>query len=189
MSVASPDDTAARYRHVATAFTQRVQAVPAGGWDRPSPCEGWLARDVVCHLVEWVPAFFADAGGPALPAPPPPDSDPTSAWQALDTAIQAVLDDPDRASSEINHPYVGRRQFDDAIGQFVLPDVFIHTWDLARATGQDETLDSTIVHELLVGMEPLDEMLRASGQYGRRVEVPADADEQTQLIAFTGRRP
>jgi uncharacterized protein (TIGR03086 family) len=189
MNGTSPDDTAARYRRVAMAFTQRVQAVPAGEWDRPSPCEGWLARDVVGHLVEWVPAFFADAGGPALPALPPPGADPRSAWQALDTAIQAVLDDPDQASSEINHPYVGRRHFDEAIGQFVLPDVFIHTWDLARATGQDETLDPTIAHELLVGMEPLDEMLRASGQYGPRVDVPANADEQTRLIAFTGRRP
>ena len=38
-------------------------------------------------------------------------------------------------------------------------------------------------------MEPLDEMLRASGQFGPRVAVDADADEQTRLIAFTGRHP
>jgi hypothetical protein len=38
-------------------------------------------------------------------------------------------------------------------------------------------------------MEPLDDMLRASGQYGPKVAVGADADEQTRLIAFTGRRP
>jgi hypothetical protein len=38
-------------------------------------------------------------------------------------------------------------------------------------------------------MEPYDEMLRASGQYGPRVEVPAGADEQTRLIAFMGRLP
>jgi uncharacterized protein (TIGR03086 family) len=189
MSGISPDDTAARYRRVAAVFTQRVEAVPAGGWARPSPCEGWLARDVVRHLVEWVPAFFADAGGPALPAAPPKDDDPTAAWRSLNMAIQASLDDPDQASSEIDHPYVGQRRFDDAIGQFVLPDVFIHTWDLARATGQDETLEPALVHELLVGMEPLDDMLRASGQYGPRVEVPADSDEQTRLIAFTGRQP
>jgi hypothetical protein len=46
-----------------------------------------------------------------------------------------------------------------------------------------------MVHELLVAMEPLDDILRASGQYGPRVEVSAGADEQTRLIAFTGRRP
>jgi hypothetical protein len=50
-------------------------------------------------------------------------------------------------------------------------------------------LDPEIVHDMLVGMEPLDEMLRASGQYGPRVDVPAGADEQTRLIAFTGRQP
>jgi hypothetical protein len=38
-------------------------------------------------------------------------------------------------------------------------------------------------------MEPLDEMLRSCGPYGPKVEVPANADEQTKLIAFTGRQP
>ncbi len=33
------------------------------------------------------------------------------------------------------------------------------------------------------------DVLEQSGQYGPRVEVPADADEQTRLIAFTGRQP
>ena len=52
-----------------------------------------------------------------------------------------------------------------------------------------ETLDAYIVRDMLVGMEPLDDMLRASGQYGPKIAVPVDADEQTRLIAFTGRRP
>ena len=38
-------------------------------------------------------------------------------------------------------------------------------------------------------MEPIEELLRNSGQYGPRVEVPADADAQTRLIAFIGRDP
>jgi uncharacterized protein (TIGR03086 family) len=183
------DDTAARYRRVAGVFTERVNSVDAGGWVRPSPCEGWRAREVVRHLVEWVPAFFADAGGPTLPAAPPPEADPAAAWRALDVAIQVALDDPNQAASEIDHPRVERRRFDEAIGQFVLPDVFIHTWDLARETGQDETLDPATVHDLLVGMEPLDAILRASGQYGPRIEVPVGSNEQTRLIAFTGRQP
>ena len=45
------------------------------------------------------------------------------------------------------------------------------------------------VDDMLVGMEPLDDMLRASGQYGPKVEVSDDADEQVRLIAFTGRQP
>ncbi|HEY7135757.1 MAG TPA: hypothetical protein VIB48_11880 [Acidimicrobiia bacterium] len=42
--------------------------------------------------------------------------------------------------------------------------------------------------ELLLGMQ-VDELLRQSGHYGPKVEVPDGADEQTKLIAFTGRRP
>jgi uncharacterized protein (TIGR03086 family) len=68
-------------------------------------------------------------------------------------------------------------------------DVLIHTWDLARATGLDETLDATEVHRYVEGMEPLDQLLRDSGQYGPRIPVADDADEQTRLIAFLGRRP
>ena len=45
-------------------------------------------------------------------------------------------------------------------------DVFMHRWDLARATGQDETLDPDKCAAMLEGMLPMDEVLRQSGQYG-----------------------
>ena len=76
-----------------------------------------------------------------------------------------------------------------AIDGFCTGDVLVHTWDLARATGLDETLDPDEVHRMLTEMEPLDAALRKSGHFGPRVEVPADADEQTRLIAFLGRQP
>jgi uncharacterized protein (TIGR03086 family) len=182
------NDIADRYRRVAEAFTERVREVPEDGWERPAPCEGWVARDVVRHLVEWVPAFFRDAGGPAFPVGSV-DDDPLGAWTALNDAIQAVLDDPAASAAPIAHPRAGEHRLDEAIATFVLGDVLVHTWDLARATGLDETLDADEVRRLLDGMEPLDEVLRASGQYGPRIAVPDDADEQTRLIAFTGRRP
>ncbi|MEO3781211.1 hypothetical protein ABGB16_31345 [Micromonospora sp. B11E3] len=67
--------------------------------------------------------------------------------------------------------------------------MFLHTWDLARATGQDERLDRDRCAQLLEGMLPLDDVLRQSGHYGPRVAVPEDADAQTRLLAFIGRRP
>jgi uncharacterized protein (TIGR03086 family) len=143
----------------------------------------------VRHLVEWIPAFLASAGGPELPEGPSVDVDPAAAWASLDAGIQALLDDPVASVAEISHPRAGTHRLDEAIATFFLGDVLVHTWDLARATGLDETLDAEVVHDMLVGMEPLDEMLRASGHYGPRVEVPPTADEQTRLIAFTGRQP
>ena len=186
--MSATNDIADRYRRVAHAFTERVRAVPPDGWERPAPCEGWVARDVVRHLVEWVPAFFGDAGGPAFPERSV-DDDPLGAWCALSDAIQAALDDPTTAAAPIAHPRAGEHRLDDAIATFVLGDVLVHTWDLARACGLDEALDAGEVRRLLDGMEPLDEVLRSSGQFGPRVPVPDDADEQTRLIAFTGRQP
>ena len=177
-----------RYRKVAAGFSRRVREVPTGAWDNPAPCEGWVARDVVRHLVEWMPALFLGSAGVELPAIPSVDDDPAGAWEALDGALQAALDDPGVAALEFDSP-AGRHSVEAAIGMFGVSDILIHTWDLARATGLDETLDPQEVHDLLIGMEPMDAVLRQSGHYGPRVEVPTDADEQTQLIAFTGRRP
>jgi uncharacterized protein (TIGR03086 family) len=148
-----------------------------------------VARDVVRHLVEWMPAFLVAAGGPALAGGPSVDDDPAGAWTAMSDAIQALLDDPTAVSATITHPRAGTHTLGDAIGTFFLGDVLIHTWDLARATGLDEAIDAEEVSRMLAGLEPIDDLLRASGQYGPRVDVPATADEQTRLIAFTGRRP
>lgn len=182
-------EIAERYRRVATRFTERAREVPETAWENTAPCDGWVARDVVRHLVEWVPAFFSSAGAPLLPVGPSVDEDPVGAWVSLRDALQVLVDDPVASATEITHPQAGTHRLDDAIAMFILGDVVVHTWDLARATGLDETLDADVVHDMLVGMEPMDEMLRASGQYGAKIEVSEDADEQTRLIAFTGRQP
>ena len=179
-----------RYRKVAAGFTRRVQAVPAGAWGLPAPCEGWVARDVVGHLVEWLPAFFLtgvwDLGVGPLPSA---DDDPVAAWAALDAAMQAALDDPAIAASERDTP-MGRMSFEAAVGMIATTDVLIHTWDLARATGLDEALDPDEVRAYLAGTsDQMADMLVASGHYGPRVPVAADASEQDRLLAFLGRQP
>jgi len=178
-----------RYRTVAGTFTDVAIAVPADAWDNAAPCEGWVARDVVRHLVEWIPAFLESGASIDLPKGPSVEEDPVGAWTVLSDGVQAVLDDPQIATSEFNHERAGRHTIEDAIAMFFMNDVLIHTWDLARATGGNETLDAQEVHRMLSGVEPYDEMLRTSGQYGPRVAVPDAADEQTKLIAFMGRQP
>jgi uncharacterized protein (TIGR03086 family) len=179
---------AERYGKVADAFTDRVVAVPVGAWDNPAPCEGWVARDVIRHLVEWVPGFFQNHAGLDLGAMPSVDDDPAAAWQALDRSIRAALADPEAATREFEGP-MGPMTLADAIDSFCLGDVLVHTWDLARATGLDERLDPAEVHRQYEPMEGMEEAMRGSGHFGPRVPVPDDADEQTKLIAFTGRQP
>ncbi len=177
-----------RFRRIAADFTRVVDGVPATAWYAPPPPEGWRARDVVGHLVEWFSGLFLDTWDVAHPAFPSIEDDPVGAWVALRDTIQAALDDPAVAPVE-REILPGTMTFAAAVDQLGTSDVLMHQWDLARATGGDERLDPAEVHDLLVGMAPMDEILRQSGHFGPRVEVPADADEQTRLIAFIGRQP
>lgn len=182
------DELYARYRRVADAFGARVDAVPESAWDDPSPCEGWRARDVVAHLTEWIPSFFAAHWGLAAPAIPPATEAPREAWHALDAFARRCLGTPEIAGAERDTP-MGRTTFAAAFDTIATGDVLVHTWDLARATGLDDRLDPDEVRAMLAGIEPIDAALRASGHFAPRVPVAADADDQTRLIAFTGRRP
>ena len=177
------------HRRVAGEFTGTVEATPAAAGGAPAPPEGWVARDVVRHLVEWFPAFLEGSTGMALPAGPSVDDDPAGAWRAHTAGVQALLDDPATAGREHDFPHIGRMSLERAVAMIYTPDVFMHRWDLARATGQDETLDPERCALLLEGMLPMDDALRQSGHYGKRVDVPDDADAQTRLLAFIGRTP
>jgi uncharacterized protein (TIGR03086 family) len=178
------------YREIAGRFTQLVAGVADDAtWERRSPVPEWSARDVVRHLVEWFPAFLADGAGVVLPQGPDVDRDPLGAWRTMSDGVQAVLDDPTSGSKVVINPHIGEVPLPTAIAQFFTADVFMHTWDLARATGQDETLDPEACAGMLAGMEPLEDLIRNSGQYGPAVPVPADADAQTRLLGFIGRDP
>jgi len=185
--MALSDHPAERHRQLAGGFTDRV--LGTRDWDAPSPVEGWVARDVVGHLIEWLPGLLAGGAGIELATDVSVDDDPAAAWLAHVAAVQALLDDPATADRLLQNQYIGQLPVDQAIDRFYTTDVFLHTWDLARATGQDDRLDPQLCADLLAGMEPIDELLRSSGQYGARVPVPPDAGPQDQLIGFIGRDP
>jgi uncharacterized protein (TIGR03086 family) len=181
---------AENHRRVAGAFTERVRGVsdPAG-WDALAPVAGWTARDVVGHLVEWFPAFLAGGSDIRLSSGPALHDDPVGAWTAQCDAVQAVLDDSSSQAVTFFNRHIGEMPLPDAIDRFYTADVFMHTWDLARATGQDDTLDPEYCAELLEGMIPYENAMRSSGQYGPRVPVPDDAPVQDRMLGFIGRDP
>lgn len=176
-----------RYLVVADAFTDRVRGVTR--WGAPTPCDGWVARDIVRHLVEWVPGFmvaFAEVDSSPVRSV---EDDPVGAWSDLDAQLRGWLDDPAVAGRVVEGP-MGAMPVADLIDRFVTTDVWIHTWDLARSAALDDRLvDQESMEPMLVGMEPIDAALRSSGHYGPRVAVSPDASVQDRLLAFMGRDP
>ena len=183
------NESAERYRAVVVGFTQRGEAVTDAAWQLPAPCEGWVASDIVQHLVDWVPPFLFEGAGITLGAGLSVAADPAEAWLTMSDEIQSLLDRPDLAARVFDHPMVGRHRLEDAVMMFILDDVLIHTWDLARATGLDEELEASEVIGMFSRIQDLDDLLRQSGHYGPKIDVGADADVQTRLISFLGRQP
>ena len=152
---------------------------------RPSPVAGWSALDVVTHLIEWSRGFLGGAGIqlPALDV----DADPAGAWRQHVADIQAILAEP--AGRVLRNPHTGATPVDEAIDQYYTGDVWMHSWDLAKALGREPDLGEERCRAALAGMAPIEAMLRDSGQFGSAVPVAEDASAQDRLMAFIGRDP
>jgi uncharacterized protein (TIGR03086 family) len=179
-------DSIDRYELVADGFDRRVRATPSEKWGVPSPCEAWTARDVVAHVVRNHRSMAAAAtGGQAEEMAD--DEDPVRAWSDAYRQMHTLSTDTDVLTKPVNGPG-GPIPLEQALGGLVAMDTHIHTWDLARAVGGDERLDPDVVRFSWEMLEPMDSMLRRPGVFGPKLEPPADADEQTRLLYFLGRR-
>jgi uncharacterized protein (TIGR03086 family) len=175
-----------RFESVAAGFDQRVQAVPPDKWNAQSPCEDWTARDVVGHVVRNYRSIAAEAtGGEGQPMAD--GEDPVKAWSDAYGRMSALTRDPEALAKNVRGP-AGPTPLEQAMGTLVSMDTHVHTWDLARAVGGDERLDPDVVHLAMEMLEPIDAMIRQPGVFGPKLDPPAGADEQTQLLYFLGRR-
>ena len=191
-------EIADRYRRHADAFERKVAAVRADQWSNQSPCEAWNARDVVDHIISMHGYMLRPVDRGLSPAPSVQD-DPLGAFQAARAGVQAVLDDPELAGIECETP-TGRMTVEQQIDQVVSDDLVLHGWDLARATGQDDTIDPDDVARLwgMTTAIPAETMekYRTPGAfgpgvevYGPEVNVADDAPLQDRLLGLIGRDP
>jgi len=177
-------EIAERYRRLSQGFAEKVAQVPADKWDAPTPCEGWVARDVVKHVAETPNIFFGLIGHEAAPLP----DDPVEAFAVARERMQTALDDEATATTEFDG-FMGRSTFENAVDRFVNVDLVIHNWDLSRAAGLDDRLADEDVARVQEGMAQMpEEALRSPRAFGPAVDPPADADAQTRLLCFLGRR-
>jgi uncharacterized protein (TIGR03086 family) len=162
-----------RYRRHADDFERKVAGVRPDQWSNQSPCEAWDARDVVDHIVSMHGYMLRPVDRVPSPAPSVKD-DPLAAFRAARADVESVLDDPELAGSECDTPN-GRMTVEQQIDEVVSDDLVLHGWDLARATGQDDTMDAVDVERLwsITTAIPAElmEKYRTPGAFGPGIEV------------------
>ncbi|MBA2552443.1 MAG: TIGR03086 family protein [Geodermatophilaceae bacterium] len=185
---------AQRYRAHADAFERKVAGVRPDQWSDPSPCADWTARDVVGHVIDMHGVMLRPLDRQLSPAPSLQD-DPLAAFRAAREDVEALLDDPELAAVEHDSPG-GRMSVEAHVDQVVSEDLVLHGWDLARATGQDDTIDPDDVERMWPSAQTIGEEMRTPNLfgpgilvYGPEVEVAADAPLHDRLLGAIGRDP
>lgn len=173
-----------RYGRVATGFATRLDAVAPEQWGSSTPCPDWNVATLVGHVVGTHRAVYATLGQPAVAVDP--DGDLIQQFADARTNIESALADPGRASQTVGGMF-GEQPFESLVSRLLCADTLFHTWDLARATGQDESLDPEAVPKASEFLAPLDEAIRRPGGFAAKIEPAPGADEQTRLLNFGGR--
>jgi len=166
------------WQQAADKFNAVLAEVGDDQWSTSTPCDEWTVRQLVDHIVYW-----QGMGGGILGAGTSGDDD----WDKIEPALGTALRDPANLEG-IAEQFNGMPKHQ--VAGFLIGDLVIHTWDLARSIGADEQLPEAAVDATMMGLERVPpEMLRSSNMFGPPVDVADDASAQDKLLAFVGRRP
>jgi uncharacterized protein (TIGR03086 family) len=164
--------------------------VAPGRWSALSSCAGWSAADVAGHVIGDLRGTEAmargrdvqyEAGDPGSAA----GDDPLAAWRVARADLMAALD-PAALARLVPGPW-GPMPLGEILERSAM-EFLVHTWDLARATGQAAVLDSALVRDALGPARQFAALARSSRLVGPECAVAEDADDLTRLLAAFGRR-
>ncbi len=168
-----------------------VASVRPDELSKPTPCTDWNVRQLIEHMagVNW--AFAGAAGGQrpegGSPGAAPSGEDPAGAYAASARAVLAAWRAPGTLERTLTLPF-GQMPGAQAIG-FNIGDQLVHTWDLAKATGRERTLDVEACETTLERTRQfLGPEARGPGRpFAPEVPCSEDAPLPDRLAAFLGR--
>jgi uncharacterized protein (TIGR03086 family) len=188
------DDVLDIYRNGLDFFESIVQGVPGGAWQRPSPCAGWTALDVLGHVGQATSIGAQIVRGETVvpsefdPPSTAVDGDPAFWWVQQATPARAVLDEGIDLDLVVDSP-MGRRSVREGLA-FPAADLYMHGWDLGAATGNAVEIPDEAIAFINALFEKIpEEMTRRPGVFGPAVASPDGATATQVLMAFAGRDP
>ncbi|HEX5115659.1 MAG TPA: TIGR03086 family metal-binding protein [Pseudonocardiaceae bacterium] len=172
-------------------FAAAAARLRAEDWERPTPCAGWTARDVLGHLTMTAGYATGVMGGPqpTFPDVARPgdlvDGDPVEWWRATAERARDALRDAD-LDRAMETP-LGRTVADDLAIPVI--DLYVHAWDLGTVIGSDVEIPADLIDYAHGYVDPLPvDLVRGDGRaFALPVPVAATATPTERFIAWTGR--
>ena len=173
-----------------------VKGVSAGHLAASTPCSEWDVQALLNHIVGtlWLTdGLFADRpprhgmGPGQLPDTDLLDGDPGAAYAEAAAAALASVAAGD-ALARPHHTPLGEMP-GPALAGFTTLDVFVHGWDVARATSQDPLLDAELASHVLAFAQQALPPENRPPVIGPPIAITADAPVLDRLVAYLGRHP
>lgn len=183
-------------------FERRLQTVQAGQWVWPTPCTEWNVRQLVNHMVrgnlnylhlldggsrdEFLRMREVDALG----------DDPILAYTGSVRECGEAFTAPGVLHRVLDYP-MGQAPGQQALAVRTT-DTLIHTWDLARAIGGEDILDTDLItwiddhlYEIYAGLAEMPTSVDTSHRYFAAPESAntCAATRQDRLLRLMGRNP
>lgn len=173
-----------RFTSASSAFGQKLASVRPGQWDAPTPCAEWDVRQLVNHMTQGNRNYVRLLEGAAradflrLRDADALGVDPPGAYARSARECAAAFARPGVLARVLDYP-LGRVTGAQALAVRTA-DTVIHTWDLARAVGADDTLSPGLVAWV---SDHLGEI------YGGLAETPADPRTSYRYFAAPAGMP
>lgn len=168
-----------------------ISGVKADQLNASTPCTEWNVQALINHNIkvsQFFNSIFTGTGGvnPMEVNVPLPAEGAAAAFEAATSGLLATAKTTD-LEKMVEAPFGTM-----PAGQILMipfGDMLIHQWDLAKATGQDTSLDSGLADVCYQLLQRLLESGRDPNNFAEAVSVASSASVQDKLLALTGRQP
>lgn len=170
-----------------------VARITPSQYDLATPCTEWNVQGLINHNIgvqnfthavinkgEVDPSIMGNVNHP-LPS------------EGAESALRSITDSVLSTLKSMDIEQIVETPFGPMpAGQFLMipiADLVVHTWDLAKPTGQNTTLDSGLSEVCLEVIKMSAPRGREGGFFGPEISVTENATTQDKLLAMSGRQP
>ena len=181
----------------ADGFSQRLRAAPDDAWTNPTPCTDWDVRALVAHVIGGNRLAVGILGGA-------PHEEVLGELQRLGVVVgDDIVGSYEQSAADQRAAFRRAGALDGTVNHvigdipapmllgFRVADLLVHSWDLARGLGVDDTLDPEVVEVVWAFAAPMSRGMKASGRFGEGASgtVGDDTPLQDRVLDLHGRRP
>ena len=167
--------------------TQLVTTLTPDQFELQTPCSDWVVRDLLRHMVGGLRSFRGVVGGEPMQSFDVAVDDDVLAPAFRDNADELIAAWREDGALDRTMKMFGGEVPAVVPLSLQITEEALHSWDLATAIGQTDTLDDEVAEFALAFAQKNMGPDRRGTSFGPPLQAPDGASSYERLAAYTGR--